>query len=93
MNSMIIAVAGGTGSGKSYLAKNLANSYPKKKILIIEQDSYYKDISNLDYEDRCKQNFDQLEHMDNLQASCIHSEHSAHSTSGTQNNYFASHQA
>ena len=31
MNSMIIAVAGGTGSGKSYLAKNLANFYPKKE--------------------------------------------------------------
>ena len=33
MNSMIIAVAGGTGSGKSYLAENLANTYPKKEIL------------------------------------------------------------
>ena len=41
MNSMIIAVAGGTGSGKSYLAKNLANTYPKKEILIISN-------SNLD---------------------------------------------
>ena len=50
---MIIAVAGGTGSGKSYLARNLANTYPKKEILIIEQDSYYKDISNLNYQDRC----------------------------------------
>tara|TARA_B100000900_G_scaffold244281_1_gene207680 strand:- start:65 stop:670 length:606 start_codon:yes stop_codon:yes gene_type:complete len=58
MNSTIIAVAGGTGSGKSYLTKNLANAFSKKEILIIEQDSYYKDISDLDYEDRCKQNFD-----------------------------------
>ena len=66
MNSMIIAVAGGTGSGKSYLAKNLANTYPKKKILIIEQDSYYKDISNLDYEDRCKQNFDHPDAIDSI---------------------------
>ena len=46
---MIIAVAGGTGSGKSYLARNLANTYPRKEILIIEQDSYYKDISYLEY--------------------------------------------
>ena len=66
MNSMIIAVAGGTGSGKSYLAKNLANTYPKKEILIIEQDSYYKDISNLDYEDRCKQNFDHPDAIDSI---------------------------
>ena len=63
---MIIAVAGGTGSGKSYLAKNLANTYPKKEILIIEQDSYYKDISNLDYEDRCKQNFDHPDAIDSI---------------------------
>mgnify|MGYP000529100095 FL=1 len=66
MNSTIIAVAGGTGSGKSYLAKNLANTYPKKEILIIEQDSYYKDISNLDYEDRCKQNFDHPDAIDSI---------------------------
>ena len=66
MNSMIIAVAGGTGSGKSYLAKNLANTYPRKEILIIEQDSYYKDISNLDYEDRCKQNFDHPDAIDSI---------------------------
>ena len=66
MNSMIIAVAGGTGSGKSYLAKNLANTYPKKEILIIKQDSYYKDISNLNYEDRCKQNFDHPDAIDSI---------------------------
>ena len=64
MNTMIIAIAGGTGSGKSYLAKSLANTYPKKEILIIEQDSYYKDISNLDYKDRCKQNFDHPDAID-----------------------------
>ena len=70
MNTMIIAIAGGSGSGKSFLAKNLANSYPKKKILIIEQDSYYKDISNLDYKDRCKQNFD---HPDAIDSTLIES--------------------
>ena len=66
MKSMIIAVAGGTGSGKSYLVRNLAKTYPKKELLIIEQDSYYKDISNLDYEDRCKQNFDHPDAIDSI---------------------------
>ena len=70
MNSMIIAVAGGTGSGKSYLAKSLASTYPKKEILIIEQDSYYKDLSTLDYKDRCKQNFD---HPDAIDSALIES--------------------
>ena len=64
MNTRIIAIAGGSGSGKSYLAKNLANTYPKKEILIIAQDAYYKDISNLDYKDRCKQNFDHPDAID-----------------------------
>ncbi len=66
MNSIIIAIAGGTGSGKSYLTKNLANTYPKKEILIIEQDSYYKDISYLNHEDRCKQNFDHPDAIDSI---------------------------
>ena len=64
MNTIIIAIAGGTGSGKSYLAKSLASTYPKKEILIIEQDSYYKDLSTLDYKDRCKQNFDHPDAID-----------------------------
>ena len=66
MNSMIIAIAGGTGSGKSYLTRNLANAYPKNQILIIEQDSYYKDISHLEYEDRCNQNFDHPDAIDSI---------------------------
>ena len=64
MNPIIIAVAGGTGSGKSYLTKKLVNTYPKNKILRIEQDSYYKDISKMDYNTRCKENFDHPDALD-----------------------------
>ena len=52
MNTRVIAIAGGTGSGKSFLAKNLLNMYPKEEMLIIKQDSYYKALPNLNYEDR-----------------------------------------
>ena len=58
MNTQIIAIAGGTGSGKSFLAKSLLDMYPKEQMLIIKQDSYYKSLTNLNYKDRCKQNFD-----------------------------------
>ena len=58
MKPIIVTIAGGTGSGKSYLAKNIVKSYPKGRVLIIGQDSYYKDISNMDYKNRCAQNFD-----------------------------------
>ena len=64
MNPVIIAIAGGTGSGKSYLTEKLVNTYPKNKILRIEQDSYYRDISNMDYNTRCEQNFDHPEAID-----------------------------
>ena len=58
MNPIIIAISGGSGSGKTYLAKKFAEEYPKGKILIINQDSYYKDISHMLFNDRKKQNFD-----------------------------------
>ena len=64
MSPVIIAVAGGTGSGKSYLTKRLVNTYPKNKILRIEQDSYYKDISKMDFNTRCKENFDHPDALD-----------------------------
>ena len=58
MNPIIIAISGGSGSGKTYLAKKFAEKYPKRKILIINQDSYYKDISHMLFNDRQSQNFD-----------------------------------
>ena len=66
MNTRVIAIAGGTGSGKSFLAKNLLNMYPKEEMLIIKQDSYYKALPNLNYEDRCNQNFDHPEAIDSI---------------------------
>ena len=68
MNTKVIAIAGGSGSGKSYLARSLGNFYPKKNILIIEQDSYYKDISHMDYESRCNQNFDHPNAIENYKS-------------------------
>ena len=46
-NCKIIGIAGGTGSGKTALAESLSLEFPKSNALIIEQDSYYKDLSNL----------------------------------------------
>tara|TARA_B100000242_G_C42922852_1_gene427921 strand:- start:141 stop:755 length:615 start_codon:yes stop_codon:yes gene_type:complete len=66
MNTQIIAIAGGTGSGKSFLAKNLLNMYSKEEMLIIRQDSYYKAIPHLNYKDRCNQNFDHPNAIDSI---------------------------
>ena len=66
MNTKIIAIAGGTGSGKSFLAKSLLNMYSKEEMLVIRQDSYYKALHNLNYKDRCNQNFDHPDAIDSI---------------------------
>lgn len=55
---LLIGITGGTGSGKSTVAKAIYDSLPKNNIVIIEQDSYYKDQSHLSSEERTKTNYD-----------------------------------
>ncbi len=54
----IIGITGGSGSGKSFLCKKIVNEINKNKILTIMVDSYYKDLSNISFEEREKNNFD-----------------------------------
>ena len=54
---MIIGVAGGTGSGKTTLAENIASSFGDK-VAVITHDSYYCAQNDKTYEERCKQNYD-----------------------------------
>ncbi|MCQ1529794.1 uridine kinase [Lutispora saccharofermentans] len=55
---LLIGITGGTGSGKSTVARAIYESLPKSNISIIEQDSYYKDQSHLSSEERIKTNYD-----------------------------------
>lgn len=55
---VIIGITGGTGSGKSTIARAIFESVPKKKASIIEQDCYYKNQSHLPPEERVKVNYD-----------------------------------
>ena len=48
---LIIGITGGTGSGKSTVSKEIFKLIPEKKIVVIEQDSYYKDQSHLTFEE------------------------------------------
>lgn len=61
---IIIGITGGTGSGKSTVAKELYGCLPEDSIAVIEQDSYYKDQSHLSYEERVKTNYDHPEAFD-----------------------------
>jgi uridine kinase len=62
---ILIGIAGGTGSGKSTVAKAIFESLPEKNIAILQQDAYYKDQSNLSFEDRVKTNYDHPLAFDN----------------------------
>ncbi len=55
---LIIGIAGGTGSGKTTVVHQIMNELPSTEVGIISQDSYYKETSNLSYEERTKINFD-----------------------------------
>ncbi len=55
---IVIGICGGTGSGKSTVARAIFESLPETNISIIEQDAYYKDQSDLVMEERIKTNYD-----------------------------------
>lgn len=58
MKSIIIGIAGGTGSGKTTIAKNIAQAYGPGEVLRLDLDSYYRDLSDLSRKERAAVNFD-----------------------------------
>ncbi len=56
--TLVIGIAGGTGSGKTTIARRITSALPSTAVDRIEHDSYYRDRQDLPYEDRCKLNFD-----------------------------------
>ncbi len=61
---LIIGIAGGTGCGKTTVVNQILNEFPKGEVGVISQDSYYKDTSNLSFEERTKINFDHPKSID-----------------------------
>lgn len=55
---LFIGITGGSGSGKTTIVKKIFQEVPETSIAIIEHDSYYKDQSDMTFEDRCKTNYD-----------------------------------
>lgn len=62
---ILIGITGGTGSGKSTIAKEIYGQFGTECIAMIEQDSYYKNQSHLSMEDRIKTNYDHPNAFDN----------------------------
>lgn len=73
---ILIGVTGGSGSGKTSVSRAIFNHFPDHSIMMVEQDSYYKDQSDLSFEERLGTNYDHpfafdtdllIEHLQKLQ--------------------------
>lgn len=66
MSRLVIGIAGGTGSGKTTVARNIARRLALDAITVIEQDAYYRNLADLPPAQRDLRNFD---HPDALETS------------------------
>jgi uridine kinase len=55
---IFIAIAGGSGSGKTTIARSVVDLVGRESVVYLQQDAYYRDRSDLDLEDREKINYD-----------------------------------
>ncbi len=64
MNTILIGIAGGTGSGKTTLANRLVESFGSDEVSILRHDNYYKRHDEIGYEERTKLNYDHPDAFD-----------------------------
>ena len=60
---LIIGIAGGSGSGKTTVVKAITERL-KDRVVVIPQDSYYKDLSHLTEQEKRDHNFDHPDSID-----------------------------
>lgn len=63
MNTIVIGIAGGTGSGKTTVAKKIFQAFDKSAV-ILSHDYYYKEYPNLTLEEKRKLNYDHPDSLD-----------------------------
>lgn len=62
---IVIGVTGGSGSGKTSVSQAIYSHFPGRSIMMLEQDSYYKDQSHLSFNERLQTNYDHPLAFDN----------------------------
>jgi uridine kinase len=65
MNIPVLGIAGGSASGKTTVTQKILAALEGEPIALLDQDSYYKDLSHLPMEERRGFNFDHPESFDN----------------------------
>ena len=61
---ILIGIAGASGSGKTLVSNSIIESLGSDNAVIIQEDSYYKDLSDVPYEERVSRNFDHPDAFD-----------------------------
>jgi len=61
---LIVGIAGGTGSGKTTVVRKIRDAFGRGEVVVLPQDSYYRDNSHLKLDERQKINFD---HPDSIE--------------------------
>jgi uridine kinase len=64
MTSLVVGIAGGTGSGKTTVARTITAALPVESVAMIEYDAYYRDRPDLPPDERSQQNFDHPDALD-----------------------------
>ena len=68
MEPLVIGVAGGSGSGKTTVVREIIRNIGRSHVTVIHHDSYYRDVKDLPLEERVKINYD---HPDSLETTLL----------------------
>jgi uridine kinase len=61
---MIIGICGGTGSGKTTIARAIVRAVGAENVTLVEQDSYYRNLADMPLDERHQANFDHPDSID-----------------------------
>ena len=61
---LVIGIAGGSGSGKTTVVQSIKDRLDGENVVVIPEDSYYKDLSHLTEEEKRHHNFDHPDSID-----------------------------
>lgn len=64
MKPLVIGIVGGTGSGKSTVARNIAGALPTASVAFIDMDAYYRNFADRPIEERRRMNWDHPDAFD-----------------------------
>lgn len=64
MKPMLVGIAGGSGSGKTTVARRIIQAFDPSRVVCLDMDSYYRDLSHLTLPERRQVNFDHPDAFD-----------------------------